>query len=48
VAVADLMANLEVFTVNLRRGCGNREECGVDGATRGDGAGDDELDEITT
>ena len=50
MAIADLMANFEMFAVHRwswRRRIWGREKRGVDGATGGDGAGDYELDEIT-
>jgi hypothetical protein len=52
VAVADLMANVNVFAVNNRatgcRGMGSGDERRLDGTICRDGPGDDELDEIAT
>jgi len=51
VAVTELVADFEVFAVNERRGGWIRfrrsDKRFLEGATGGDGAGDDELDEFT-
>ena len=51
VAIANLMADFEMFAVHERRrigfGVGSGEQGGVDGTTGGNGTGDDVLDEVT-